>query len=126
MVGRSFYSIIIETYNAHDKLLIREDSNVIVELQFSHAHISKFGKIFGNSFAKSSELVHPKVLAKPEGRKKKMQQAVRQDQTACLDTKNLFMLSVKYEERKAGWGTLHLGQLAKLREAHAEIPPQHN
>lgn len=31
-------------------------------------------------FAKSSELVHPKVLAKLKGRKK-MKQAVRQDQT---------------------------------------------
>lgn len=70
VVGWSFYSIIIETYNAHDKLLIREENNVLVELQFSHAHIGKLGKIFGNSFAKSSELIHLKVLAKLEGRKK--------------------------------------------------------
>lgn len=55
--------------------------NVIVELQFTHRHISTFSKVFDSFlFTKSSQLVHPKVLAKWEGRKI-LKQAIQQDQT---------------------------------------------
>lgn len=57
-----------------------------------HALVSLVKFLAIHLFAKGSEMVHPKVLAKLEGRKRKTKQAVRQDQTLYLDTKNLLIL----------------------------------